>query len=41
MDGKRLLRKKYFGTGEEFPPAIQATFTQVQGLPRVRLALLV
>lgn len=41
MDGKRLLCKKYFGTGEEFPLAIQVTFTQVQDLPRVRLALLV
>lgn len=40
MDGERLVHKKHFGTGEEFPPAIQVTFTQIQSLPRVRLALL-
>lgn len=40
MGGKRLLCKKHFATGEEFPPAIQMTFTQVQSLPRVKFALL-
>lgn len=40
MDGKTLLCKKHFATGEAFPPAVQVTFIGVQSLPRVRLALL-